>query len=222
VKVTSGEKVVFQDLMQAASSKTLGPEDNFTITLGKPKNASVYIDNRLVYGEGRGYPATLTFSLPGDIDLSAIKPSTSQSTSGDAESPADEQPGPSASVSQPEGSPPASYIGWIETGMWALLKEDYDTAIQDFKRAYEIAPNYAQVNMLLGKAYRGTGDLDKSVEYLNTALRLKSDDPDSLLEMGYTQEAKGNKDAAIEYFEKYLAINDREDIREHLEELRNE
>ena len=76
--------------------------------------------------------------------------------------------------------------------------------------------------MLLGKVHRALGDLDKALDHLNIALNQNPDDTDSLLETAYCYEDKGDISKAIEYFERFLTIKDREDIREHVEELRGD
>ncbi len=229
VKVTDGDEVVYQGLMQKGDSKTLGPRKNYDIVLGKPKNASVYLDNRKVYGEGAGYPTTLAFTLPGSIDVSKIAPSPAPAAAPTAP-PAQPSPAPAPATPAPEEKPAAtekpaagdmaSYYGWIETGQWALAQKNYDDAIDSFEEAYAIEPNYAQVNTLLGKAYHGKGSYVTAIDYLNKALNLNPSDADSLLEMARTYEDKGDKTKAIEYYEKYLKDNDREDVRKHVDELK--
>jgi hypothetical protein len=226
VEVHDGEDVIYQALMQAGDSKSIGPRKSFDLVLGKPKNASVYLDDRKIYGEGAGYPKTLAFTVPGGIDVESIKPSPAPSTPAPVPAPATAQPAPTPTatepepVAEPESADMGKYYGWIETGQWALAMDEYDNAIASFEAAYAIEPNYAQVNMLLGKAHHAKGSYSTAIDYLNKALSLNPSDEDSLLEMARTQEDRGDPTKAIEYYEKYLIQNDRDDIREHVKELK--
>jgi cytoskeletal protein RodZ len=226
VEVRSGGEKVYIGLMQKGDSKTLDQKAGFEITLGKPEVAAVYMDGREMFGPNAGYAKTFSINLPGSYVPSEQPVVTDEPTglSGQIliEVEPQPQPGPAAPapVTEPDEPPSASYRGWIETGMWSLAMKDYYAAIENFERAYEIEPNYSEVNRLLGRAYRGAGDAGKAIDYLNTALKLNPGDSDALLEMGYAYEDTGEIAKAIEYYEKYLEIKDDAEITEHVDDLR--
>lgn len=124
---------------------------------------------------------------------------------------------------EPEPEPePLTYTELIEAGRWAMAISDYDTAIGYFREAHKLEPLFNEVNYLLGKTYRADGDLNRAIDHLKVAIDRKPDDANSLVEIAYCYEGKGDNATAIDYFEKSLAIKDREDIRRHVEELRGE
>ncbi len=146
------------------------------------------------------------------------EPTPVQPPATNTEPPAAEPPAqPPQAVAGPE---PVTYRDFIEAGQYAMALKNYPSAIDYFKKAYAMEPLFLEVNYLLGRAYHSSGDLSKAIDHLKIALNQDPKDLASLLEIAYCYEAQGNKATAIEYFEKYLALKDRTDIREHVKELK--
>ena len=146
------------------------------------------------------------------------------SETGSTEQPEPEPPVETPPAPEPEPEPepqPEEYTELIEAGQWAMAISDYTTAIMHFKKAYRQEPLFTEVNYLLGKAYRASGDVNKAIDHLKIALKQNPDDANSLLEIAYSYESTGDKTTAIDYFEKFLTLKDRDDIRKHVEDLRD-
>lgn len=227
VSVASGEETILRKLLQKGDSRTFEPRAGFDITIGKPEVTTVYLDGKEVFGPKAGYAKSLSFKLPGEYVAATAPPEETQpSPPGrihiEVQPEPAPEPIPTRPAVEPDEQPSASYQGWIETGMWSMAMQNYDDAIENFEQAYEIEPNYAEVNRLLGKAHRGAGNIDTAIDYLSTALHLKYNDTGSLLEMAYAYEDKGDNTAAITFFERYLALEDDEIIAVHVEEMRGD
>ncbi len=70
VRVTGPNGELFNGLMKKGDSKDFGPERYFTLTLGKPEVAWVYLDNQHFYGGEMGAPKSMSFTLPPDYGFS--------------------------------------------------------------------------------------------------------------------------------------------------------
>ena len=114
-----------------------------------------------------------------------------------------------------------AYFGW---GQGLAAREDWAGAIESYRRACEIARNYAPAQYALAMAYRKAGDLDKARAHLELYQRVKQtkqpsfdrlmDDVKALYSGGLTHFAKGSvlsqqgklQEAAAE-FESALEVN---------------
>ena len=106
--------------------------------------------------------------------------------------PADKPPAaPSAKPSAPpagsgQGTPSStsSYDPFhaaqdIDVGIFYMHKGDYDAAIDRFKDAIRLKPNFARPRLLLGEIYEKKGDTREAIRYYKEFLEILPDGPDS-------------------------------------------
>lgn len=67
----------------------------------------------------------------------------------------------------------------IDVGMFYLHKGDYDAAIDRFKDAIRLKPNFAKPRLLLGELYEKRGDKADAIRYYKEFLEILPDGPDS-------------------------------------------
>lgn len=99
---------------------------------------------------------------------------------------------------------------WLLLGNAYYYLNNYDQAIQSFKQALEIDPDYADASRNMGLAYRDggrmagekLGDLAKAIAYLKQAASLLPDDYEAHRLAGIAFGFNGNKLEAISYFQK--------------------
>lgn len=93
-----------------------------------------------------------------------------------------------------------------------FMSGKHDTAIEACETVLDINPNYAQAFGALGMiyAYSGADDYERSVDYLDRAIRLSPNDPWLPIYFGVRGTAeylRGNNDKAIEWAQKGLQRN---------------
>ncbi|MDA9990909.1 tetratricopeptide repeat protein [Paracoccaceae bacterium] len=81
-----------------------------------------------------------------------------------------------------------------------------DAALENYKQAISIEPNYAEAYYNMGIALQEQGKLDEAIEAYNKALAIKPDYADAYNNMGIALKAQGKLDQAIEAYNKALAI----------------
>jgi tetratricopeptide (TPR) repeat protein len=67
----------------------------------------------------------------------------------------------------------------VDVGMFYLHKGNVDAAIDRFKDAIELRPNFAKPRLLLGEAYEKKGDKEEALKYYKEYLQVFPDSPDS-------------------------------------------
>jgi tetratricopeptide (TPR) repeat protein len=88
----------------------------------------------------------------------------------------------------------------------------YDESIQNYQRALDLDPGYADATKNLGITYTQAGryygeqqgDLNRSLQYLNKAVELRPNDYETLRLLGVANGIAGNQTAAIDYFARAL------------------
>jgi protein O-mannosyl-transferase len=70
---------------------------------------------------------------------------------------------------------PDCWMGYNNLGNALLQKGQVDEALEQFQKALEINPNYAQANYNLGVALFQKGELDEAIAQFQEVLRLKPD-----------------------------------------------
>jgi serine/threonine protein kinase/Tfp pilus assembly protein PilF len=93
-------------------------------------------------------------------------------------------------------------------------EEDFKTAVNMFKRAIEIEPDYALAYWGLGSTYeshyvkiRNKEDLNQALKYLEMSYELDPNLAEANLAMGWAYFYKVNNDKAYKYFKRALEIN---------------
>ncbi|MGH9629996.1 MAG: tetratricopeptide repeat protein [Bryobacteraceae bacterium] len=90
----------------------------------------------------------------------------------------------------------------IDAGMKAKSAGDLDTAIREFKRVAELAPDLAAAHVNLGAVYLGKKDYGAAVPALRRALTLKADLPGAHAMLGTALLAQGFGCESIPHLEK--------------------
>jgi hypothetical protein len=92
--------------------------------------------------------------------------------------------------------------------MGAALKEtgELDAAIDSYKQALKIKPDYAEAHSNMGAALKETGELDAAIDSYKQALKIKPDYAEAHSNMGAALQEKGELDAAIDSYKQAIKI----------------
>jgi len=85
-------------------------------------------------------------------------------------------------------------------------KGDLDAAIESYKQALKIKPDYAEAYNNMGTALNDKGELKAAIESYKQAIKSKPDFADAYNNMGAAQKNKGDLGAAIESFKQALTL----------------
>lgn len=101
------------------------------------------------------------------------------------------------------------YICLGETYLYGagLDKTYFNRAINEFKEALKIDPNYYRIHRFLGAAYLGCGDPAEAVKHLGVAVSLYPKEAYSYVLLGDAYRESGAKDKAIKAYKKALELN---------------
>jgi len=89
----------------------------------------------------------------------------------------------------------------MRMGITYLEQGNVPMAMQELMRASDLDPGNAEVDMMLGLAYRARGDQEKAEEYLRTAIRKRNDYPEAHNNLGIVLANRKAWDEAIHEFE---------------------
>ncbi len=92
-------------------------------------------------------------------------------------------------------------------GVAAFNREDYKTALQEFRAIETEDPGDPQVHLHLGSTHIALGSLDEAKRELDRCLSLDPRNDRALAEMGRMHALAGRLDAAIEAFRRAVALN---------------
>ena len=82
----------------------------------------------------------------------------------------------------------------------------YDAAIDSYKQANKIRPDYAEVYYNMGNALKGKGDLDAAIDSYKQAIKIKPNHADAYINMGNALKEKGELDATIDGYKQAIKI----------------
>jgi tetratricopeptide (TPR) repeat protein len=82
----------------------------------------------------------------------------------------------------------------------------FDAAIDSYKQALIIKPDYADAYYNMGIALKDKGDLEAAIDSYKQALKIKPDYADAYNNMGIALKDKGDPEAAIDSYKKALKI----------------
>ena len=85
-------------------------------------------------------------------------------------------------------------------------KGEYDHAIEDYTKAVNLKPNYAEAYSNRGDAYGKKGDYDHAIEDCNKAIQLKPNLAEAYLNRGVAYGKKGDYDHAIEDYNRVIQL----------------
>mgnify|MGYP003669344728 CR=1 FL=1 len=80
-------------------------------------------------------------------------------------------------------------------------------AIDSYRQAVQIKPNYIEVYYIMGQALRDKGDLNASIDCYQQAAKIKPNNVDALNNLGAALQYNGNLDAAIDSYKQALEIS---------------
>ena len=83
----------------------------------------------------------------------------------------------------------------------------FDAAIESYKKAIKIKPNFANTYYSIGNALKGKGDLDAAIQSYKQALTIKPDFAEACSNMGAALKDKGELDESIKSYKQALKIN---------------
>ena len=83
----------------------------------------------------------------------------------------------------------------------------YDEAIEAFKQAIDIKPDYVNAHHNLGIAYGKLGRHDEAIKAFKRAIHLKPDDTDTHYNLGLAYLLVGDRDLALEEYEILKALD---------------
>ena len=101
--------------------------------------------------------------------------------------------------------PKAIFLFTLQGASNAALKR-YDAAIENYKQAIKIKPDYVAAYFNMGIALQNKGDLDAAIDSYKQALKIKPDYADAYYNMGVAMHDKGDRDAAIDSYKQALKI----------------
>ena len=79
---------------------------------------------------------------------------------------------------------------------------EYDTALENLKKALELNPHLQEAYINLGAIYEKKGNYDKAVEYAQKALLLNRNNAIATYNLGYAYIMQGNKGLSLEQYKK--------------------
>ncbi|MBI5604260.1 MAG: tetratricopeptide repeat protein [Deltaproteobacteria bacterium] len=99
-------------------------------------------------------------------------------------------------------------------------KGEYQKAIEEYKRAVALAPNFAPAYNQMGKAYAMLNDLSSSKKSFLKVIQLSPAVDQGYMNLGLIHALKGEKEKAAFYLEKAVVLNPKNfKAKEHLEKL---
>ncbi|MDC3020982.1 tetratricopeptide repeat protein [Paracoccaceae bacterium] len=101
---------------------------------------------------------------------------------------------------------PNSLVLWNLLGASAAQTGRLDKAVDAFKKAISIKPDYADAYNNMGNALKGQGKLEEAIEAYNKALSINPDYTEAYYNMGNALKEQGKLDEAIEAYKKALSI----------------
>lgn len=113
-------------------------------------------------------------------------------------------------------------------GYFYLLNKNYEKATQISQMAIDDTENFSAAWDNLGQIYFEQKDMQKAKVKFLKSIEYNPNSVDSLYHLGLIEEIDGNKDKAIEYFEKALTCNitflntvSKEELEKKLKEIKN-
>jgi tetratricopeptide (TPR) repeat protein len=99
-----------------------------------------------------------------------------------------------------------SEVWFAEGYIFAPIKKEYDRAIESYKKAVEIKPDFHEAWYNMGNAYSDKKEYDGAIESYKKAVEIKPDFHEAWYNMGNAYSAKKEYDRAIESYKKAVEI----------------
>ena len=101
---------------------------------------------------------------------------------------------------------PNSFVLYNISGASNAGLMQFDVAIENYKQALKIKPDYVEAYYNMGVAQKDKGDLEAAIESYKQALKINPDYAEAYNNMGVAQKDKGDPEAAIESYKQALKI----------------
>ena len=101
--------------------------------------------------------------------------------------------------------PHAIHLHNIQGACHAALQR-YDAAIDSYKQAIKIKPDYAEAYSNMGNALKDKGELDAAIDNYKQAIKIKPDYAEAYSNMGNVLKEKGELNAAIDSYNQAIKI----------------
>lgn len=102
---------------------------------------------------------------------------------------------------------PNSWLAYDTLGSVLVAQSKYDEAIEYYKKALQIRPEYMEAYNNLGVALSEQGKIDEAIELYLKALKMKPDNAKAHNNFANALLMKGKIDEAIEHYQRALQIN---------------
>jgi len=106
-----------------------------------------------------------------------------------------------------ESSEQELVLGYFYRGNAQFDSEKYGQAIESYKKAIAINPDYADAHYNLGIAYRKQGEYDLAIASYQKAIAINPDDAKAHYNLGYAYRKQGKYDLEIKSYKKAIAID---------------
>lgn len=110
---------------------------------------------------------------------------------------------PANAEAEPSGSDPKSYAGWVSRGEKLLARREYASAQSAFEQAVQLRGTGSEANSGLGTALLAQNSAREAIPYLQRAA--SNGFAEANVGLGDAYRKLGQKDAAVEAYETYLA-----------------
>lgn len=94
----------------------------------------------------------------------------------------------------------------FKSGVEAYLKQNYDIAVEEFKKSIEAIPSNAEAYSNLGYVYSDMGMIDNAFEYQKKAIKINPNLASAHYGLALIYKKRGDMEAARRHFMEYLKI----------------
>jgi len=101
----------------------------------------------------------------------------------------------------------AGAVAPFKSGNAYYDKGDYDHAIQDYAKAIELKPDFAEAYFNRGLAYNNKGDYDRAIPDFTKTIKLEPDHAEAYNSRGIAYDHKGDQDRALKDYTKAIELN---------------